>query len=126
VISYELYKVIHLVGVVAVFAALGGAALLAIHGGAAPGTPARRATALMHAAGLLLVLVAGFGLVARLDLFTGGMPMWVAGKLGVWFLAGIALTIPRRRPSFARPMLFLGLPLLAAAAAWLAVYKPGN
>ena len=125
-ISYELYKVLHLVGVLAVFAALGGAALLVMHGGAAPGTPARRATALMHGAGLLLVLVAGFGLVARLDLFTGGMPMWVAGKLGVWLLAGIALTIPRRKPSLARPMLFFGLPLLAAAAAWLAVYKPGN
>ena len=92
-ISYELYKVIHLVGVVALFAALGGAALLVIHGGAASGTPARRATALLHAAGLLLVLVAGFGLVARLDLFTGGMPMWVAGKLVVWFLAGIALIV---------------------------------
>jgi hypothetical protein len=126
VISYELYKVIHLVGVLMLFSALGGAALLVMHGGAAPGTPARRATALMHGAGLLLALIAGFGLVARLDLFTGGMPPWVAGKLVVWLLAGVALTLPRRKPELARPLLLFGLPLLAAAAAWLAVYKPGN
>ena len=62
----------------------------------------------------------------RLDAVAGALLSAVAMLLVVWFLAGIALTIPRRRPSFARPMLFFGLPLLAAAAAWLAVYKPGN
>ena len=125
-ISYELYKVVHLLGVIAIFAALGGAAAVVLVGGAASGTAARRALALLHGAGMLLAVVAGFGLVARLDLMTGGMPLWVMGKLLVWLLAGIALALPRRYPSLARPLLLLGLPLLAAAGAWLAVYKPGN
>jgi hypothetical protein len=64
--------------------------------------------------------------VARLDLLRGGVPGWVIGKLVIWLLAGILLTVPRRRPALARPILLVGLPILAAAAAWLAVYKPGN
>jgi hypothetical protein len=36
------------------------------------------------------------------------------------------LTLPYRRPALARPLLLVGLPLLGAAAAWLAVYKPGG
>jgi len=54
------------------------------------------------------------------------VPGWVIGKLVIWLLAGILLTVPRRRPALARPILLVGLPILAAAAAWLAVYKPGN
>lgn len=124
-ISYEAYKVIHLLAVLMLFAGLGGAMLLAMNGGE-PSPAARRAVSILHSAGLLIILVAGLGLVARLDLMSGGIPPWVFGKLGVWLLAGLVLTIPRRRPAWARPMLWFGLPFLAVAAAWLAVYKPGN
>jgi len=54
------------------------------------------------------------------------VPGWVIGKLLIWLLAGILLTVPRQKPALARPILLFGLPFLAAAAAWLAVYKPGN
>ncbi|MGH7561515.1 MAG: hypothetical protein ACRENB_10890 [Gemmatimonadales bacterium] len=123
-ISYELYKVIHLTGVVAVIAALGGVAVHAINGGTRESNAARRFVAVLHGLGLLVVLVAGFGLLARLDLMTGGLPLWVYGKLAVWVLAVILLVLPYRRPSLARGTLLLGLPLLGLLAAWLAVYKP--
>ena len=125
-ISYELYKVAHLVGVIVLFSALGGALVHAINGGTAASNAARRLLTILHGTGLVVVLVAGFGLIARLDLMDGGIPLWVVGKLVVWLLAGLLLTIPRRYPALARPLLLAGIPFLAAAAAWLAVYKPGN
>ena len=125
-ISYELYKVAHLVGVIVLFSVLGGAMVHAINGGTASTNAARRLITILHGTGLILVLVAGFGLLARLDLTSGGLPMWVVGKLVIWLLAGLLLTVPRRKPALARPILLAGIPFLAAAAAWLAVYKPGN
>jgi hypothetical protein len=125
-ISYELYKVIHLVGVLVLFSVLGGAMVHAINGATPATNAARRSITVLHGTGLLIILVAGFGLVARLDLLSGGVPGWVIGKLVIWLLAGILLTVPRRKPALARPILLAGLPFLAAAAAWLAVYKPGN
>ena len=125
-ISYELYKVIHLVGVIVLFSVLGGAIVHAINGGSPSAGAARRLSAVLHGLGLVVIVFSGFGLVARLDLMDGGLPLWVIGKLLVWLVAGLLLTVPRRRPALARPLLVLGIPLLAAAAAWLAVYKPGN
>ena len=125
-ISYELYKVIHLVGVIVLFSVLGGAMVHAMNGGTASTNAARRIITVLHGIGLILVLVAGFGLLARLDLMNGGVPLWVVGKLIIWLVAGLLLTVPRRNPALARPILLAGLPFLAAAAAWLAVYKPGN
>jgi hypothetical protein len=125
-ISYELYKVIHLVAVLVLFSVLGGAMVHAINGGTPATNAARRSITILHGTGLLIILIAGFGLVARLDLLSGGVPGWVIGKLVIWLLAGILLTVPRQKPALARPILLAGLPLLAAAAAWLAVYKPGN
>jgi len=125
-ISYELYKVAHLVAVILLFMGLAGACFHAVNGGTRESNAGRRIISAMHGLGLLISLVAGFGLVARLDLMSGGMPLWVAGKLAIWLVAGMLLTLPRRKPQWARPALMYGLPLLAAAAVWLAVYKPGN
>jgi hypothetical protein len=124
-ISYEAYKVLHLLGVVCVIAALGGVAVHAGNGGQRQGNALRRVISALHGLGLLVILVAGFGLLARLDLVSGGLPMWVYGKLALWLVAGALLAIPYRRPAAARGTLMIGLPLLGAIAAWLAVYKPG-
>jgi hypothetical protein len=124
VISYEAYKVAHLLAVLILFAVLGGVAVHAMNGGTREGNAARRLVAGLHGLALLVALVAGFGLIARLDLVNGGLPLWVYGKLVIWFLVALLLGLPYRRPQLARPLLLLGLPLLALLAAWLAVYKP--
>ena len=124
-ISFEAYKVLHLIGVVAVFAALGGVAVHAGNGGSRPENTLRRVISALHGLGLIVILIAGFGMIARLDLFRGGLPAWVYGKLAVWLAAGALLAIPYRRPAAARGILMIGLPLLGAIAAWLAIYKPG-
>lgn len=122
--SYETYKVLHLLGIFFLFTSLGGVALHAINGGSKNDNRGRRAIASMHGLGLLLLLVAGFGMLARKDLMTGGMPGWVWGKLLVWVILGGLLYVPYRRPALARPVLWL-VPLFGLLAALLAVYQPG-
>ena len=122
--SYEAFKVAHLLAVLVLFAVLGGVAVHAMNGGTREGNAARRIVAALHGSALLVALVAGMGLVSRLDLTTGGLPLWVYGKLVIWFVAALLLALPYRRPGLARPLLLVGLPLLAGLAAWLAVYKP--
>jgi hypothetical protein len=125
-ISYEAYKVLHLMSVLTLFAVLGGVAVHAMNGGTVKGNAARRIVASLHGVALLVAIMAGFGLMARLDLIRGGIPLWVWGKLVIWLITMALLTLPYRRPALARPLLLVGLPLLGAAAAWLAVYKPGG
>jgi hypothetical protein len=125
-ISYEAYKVLHLVSVLTLFAVLGGVAVHAMNGGTLKGNAARRIVASLHGIAILVTLIAGFGLMSRLDLMRGGIPLWVWGKLVIWLATVLLLALPYRRPALARPLLLFGLPLLGAAAAWLAVYKPGG
>jgi hypothetical protein len=125
-ISYDAYKVLHLVSVLTLFAVLGGVAVHAMNGGTRKGNAARRIVASLHVIALLVAIIAGFGLMARLDLIRGGIPIWIWGKLAIWLITLLLLALPYRRPALARPLLLFGLPLLGAAAAWLAVYKPGG
>lgn len=118
--SYEFYRLVHFVGLAAVFVALGGATLHAINGGTHETNRARGLMAATHGVGLLLVLVAGFGMLAKHNLGMGG---WVHAKLTLWVLLGALVAVPLRMPGAARALWFV-LPLLLALGGWLAVTKP--
>ena len=121
---YALYKVVHIVGIAFLLSALGAVALHALNGGLRRDNRARALVAAMHGVGLLLVLVGGFGMLARLGFRHGAMfPGWLLVKLAVWVLLGAAIAVPYRRPGLARAMLVV-VPLLAGLAAYMAVYKP--
>lgn len=121
---YELYKVVHVVGIALLVTALGAVALHALNGGLRRDNRARTLVAMLHGIGLLLVLVGGFGMLARRGFPHGAMfPGWLWVKLGVWAALGAAVALPYRRPGFARAMLVL-VPLLAGLAAYMAIYKP--
>jgi hypothetical protein len=123
-ISYQAYKVIHLLGVFLTLAGVAGLALAAANGATKRTNPARKLISLFHALGLLVVLVAGFGLLARLGLIRGAdFPGWVWAKLGIWFVVGALVAVPYRRPKLAS-MVFISLPVLGGLAAWLAIFKP--
>lgn len=121
--SLETYKLLHIVGVVFLFAALGGSVM--IHWtGAASSERARKLAGLTHGIALLLVAFAGFGALAKLGMGgLGDIPgrLWL--KMGVWALLAAAPFVLRKRPALAGLFWWL-LPLLGAAAAWLAFYKP--
>jgi hypothetical protein len=121
VIPFLVYKTFHLVGVMLTVVALGGMAIHAANGGTRDQSLTRRLTTASHGLGLLLVLVAGFGMLARLGGTAGSG--WVLIKLVIWLTLGAAAVVPYRRPQFARA-LFLIVPLLAALAAIVAITKP--
>ena len=84
-ISLETYKLIHLLGVFLLLSGLGGGAVLVMSSSANAG--ARKLCSMAHGIGLLLILVAGFGQLARLDL--PGWPLWVWLKIGIWVALGV-------------------------------------
>ncbi len=120
--SYNFYKILHIVSVLGVFASLGAVSYHALNGGARAGARGRAIVSGLHGGGLLLVLVAGFGLAARLELMSG-LPGWVYAKLAIWLVAGALLAVPYRKPAAAGAILML-LPVLGLLAAWLAIAKP--
>jgi hypothetical protein len=122
-VSYQIYKVLHLLGMFMVFSALGGAVLHAINGGDRESNKARGLVAATHGIGMLLIITGGMGMGARLGILSDGFPPWIHAKLGLWLLIGGALVVPNRAPAAAK-FAWFGIPLLGALAAYIAIYKP--
>ena len=123
-LSHQFYNVVHILGIVLLVMALGGMALHAANGGTRRENAARGLIAALHGIGAFLILLGGFGMLARLGVMHGsGFPGWIWVKLVIWVLLGAAALLPYRRPALARPLLFV-VPGLAAVAAYMAVYKP--
>lgn len=119
--SYYLYKVIHLTGVAMVLLSLG--ALLVVHAeGAGKRSPWRKLAAATNGIGLLLVFMAGFALIARLSL-DWPWPIWVYMKMFIWVIFGFLTAAVARVPQHAS-LLWWGVLLLTAMAAYLAGFKP--
>ncbi len=119
---YEVYKILHIIGLVSIWAALGGATLHAMNGGTKATNPSRKLVAATHGIGLFLMLLGGFGMLARLGL-TQGLPGWAIAKVVLWLVVGALLAVPLRVPSLAKPLWF-AMPLFAGLGAWLALSKP--
>ncbi len=105
-----------------VFLSLGGVTLHVINGGEKDHAW-RKPVAITHGVGLLLALVGGFGLLARLGVVHGGLPGWVLAKLGIWFVFAGMVGILIRKKSLAKPLWFMTI-LLGGLAAYLAGSKP--
>ncbi|MEW6056635.1 MAG: hypothetical protein AB1540_08465 [Bdellovibrionota bacterium] len=123
-ISYPVYKVIHLTGILMIFLSLGGALLRA----ASPSTQTqekklRKQIAITHGVGLFLALLGGFGLLARIGVVHGQLPGWVWGKLSIWVFMALALFAAKKLGAQSRALWWLALGL-GGTAAWLAGYKP--
>ena len=123
-LSREFYTIVHIIGVVTLMAALGGVALHAMNGGTGHDNRSRRFTATLHGVGAFLVLLGGFGMLARLGVAHGAIfPAWIWAKLLIWVFLAAAPFLPYQRPALAR-WLMLGLPVAGGLAAWMALYKP--
>lgn len=116
--SYQFYTVLHVAGVLFLFTALG--ALAATAGSASAGL--RRMASIAHGVSLAVILVAGFGLLARLGHF-GNIPAWAWAKMGLWLVLGAIVVPLKRKPEWA-PALWVAMPLVGVLSAWLAVSKP--
>lgn len=116
-----LYKLLHLVGFSLVLPALGALALHADHQGDRAHTWYKLMLA-SHGTGMLLLLVAGFGLLARIGI-TWPWPGWVWVKLAIFAVLGSLVGIVRKRPALAKVVWWvtIGLSIMAAT---MALYKP--
>ena len=121
--SYAFYNVLHLLGIFLVLLSLGGIATHVLNGGTRQ-FPARKWLASIHGIGLLLIFVAGFGLMARIGLVGQGLwPTWIFIKLSIWLVLGTMPILIYRVPNRAGVWGFLTF-FLAALSAWTAIYKP--
>ena len=112
------YKLLHILGLLMLFGAMGGAAVTAATGDGSW----RKLHGPLHGIGLFLLLLGGFGMLARLEIM-GSWPGWVWGKLVIWLVLGAAPFLIRKAPEKTKGLLFATI-LLGFAAAYLALYKP--
>ncbi|AHI05157.1 hypothetical protein BDW_03245 [Bdellovibrio bacteriovorus W] len=120
-ISYNVYKILHLIGFMLLFFGLGGM-LLSAYSRHELKKSARIMGFITHGVGLLIILVSGFGMAARLGLVSG-LPTWVKAKIGVWVLLGLAVSLVKRKGYIGWPVAIL-LWGLGTTAAFIAINKP--
>ncbi|MDX2057888.1 MAG: hypothetical protein SFV24_08825 [Gemmatimonadales bacterium] len=121
--SYAVYKLIHFLGIFTIVAILAATAMHVLRGGTRADNPYRRTFAVAHGIAAFLVLLGGFGMLARMKIVSGGLPGWVIAKLVIWLVLSAALTLPYRGRTLARALL-VALPILAMGAGAVALYKP--
>ena len=119
--SYEFYKVIHLLGLMTLFFGFGGVLVTAFAGINLSGKAKKMALA-MHGVGLLLIVISGFGMAARMG-FMAKMPGWIYAKIAIWVILGAAIALARRKGKIGWPIAILLLGL-GMTAAYIAVNKP--
>jgi uncharacterized membrane protein len=123
-ISYEAYKLIHIFGILLLIFSLGRLCLQPTDDRARVSGRERKLLGLTHGAAVLIILVAGFGLLARLSISHAvTWPWWVWAKIGIWVLLGVTPLVIRKSVTLTRS-LWLAVPILGAVAAYLAIYKP--
>lgn len=110
------YHIIHLLAVMALFAGTGAALA------GAENVSIRKFGAILRGVALLLLLVTGFGMLAKLGIMKS-MPLWVWLKLGIWVIAAILPVFVKRRLLPATTAVFLAL-ALGGLATWLGYLKP--
>jgi uncharacterized membrane protein SirB2 len=119
-LSLEVYKVIHILGLSLVVLSLGGILGHVANGGTKASNALRKLTAISHGVGLLLLLISGFGMLAIYKIHS--FPTWVVGKLLVWILLGAFVAIVYKRQALAKKLWF-AVPLLVLVATVLAIFK---
>lgn len=121
--SLTTYNLIHLTGLAALLVALGGMAAITAAGQDLKVSGQKGVLMILHGLGLVLMIVAGFGQLARLGIAHAGLPGWAWMKLVIWLILGLLPLWLKKSPRVARPLLFV-LPLLVFAGGYLALYKP--
>jgi len=118
-ISYSVYKMIHLLGVIMTLGALFGWTIHYLNGGE-KNNPAKKLMGISHGIGLILVLVAGFGLLARIE--QSAAQLWVLLKLVIWLVFG-AYTMLLHKGILKPKVSWFAIMFLGVSAVFLAQYK---
>lgn len=119
-LSYAVYKIMHFSGIFLILFAYGALLFHSMSRGKEV-APKRALILSGHGLGMVLVLVGGFGMLARLGI-TDGIPSWIWIKLIVWAILGFMIALVKRCPQWAAA-LFGIVYLLTLVATYAAVYK---
>lgn len=117
---YEIYKSLHVLGLSLVVLSLGGILLHVINGGTKTSNTFRKGVMITHGVGLLLLLVAGFGMLAKLGIH--GVPGWIGVKLAIWLVLGAFVGIAYKKQALAKKF-WVAIPVLVFIATVLAVSR---
>ncbi len=114
--SYQVYKMIHIVSIVIFFSLFAATAYM---------QKSDKKSKILTGIFLVLILVSGMGLVARIGISHGsGWPTWLYMKLAIWFVVGTAgHVVMKRFPQIGVKTFWGGIALLVCAS-YLANYKP--
>lgn len=109
------YKILHLAGLMTLFT---GLAVLLVQG---KDGPLRKQALIFHGIGLFLLLLGGYGLMAKLKLpYTAG---WVFLKLGIWVVFG-ATVVLAKKGILKGAVGWAVCIVLGVVAAWAGLTKP--
>lgn len=122
-ITYPIYKLIHLLGIFLMFSSLAGIAFYTANGGTKDRNSLRKQAGIAHGIGLFLVLLGGFGMLAKLGITEFPFPVWVWIKLTIWVAFGGLVALASRKQDHAK-ILWWVIPFLAVFAAFVAIVKP--
>jgi len=117
-VSILFYKVLHLIGIIMLFLSIGGAVIRAAAN--QQNEKLEKFVLINHGISLLIIVVAGFGLLAKLGMiFTG----WVVVKIIIWLLMAVIILPIKKMPEKKSVWWYTAL-ILGAIAAFMAIYKP--
>lgn len=119
--SYEFYKILHLTGLVLLFSGLISLLTLKVIGAEVNG-PTKKFSFISHGIGLFLILLSGFGLMARLGIIRD-MPNWIYVKLAIWLYFGLTIALIKRKGQLGW-VLYIPMLVVFIAAAYLGINKP--
>ena len=114
--SYQIYKILHLSSILGFFIIMSMAAI---------DHRKTKARVIVSGVALLLILVGGFGLMARLGIPHGSWPAWIYIKFAIWTLVGMFGHILLKRAPHLLGKYILVSFILFIFAAYAANYKIG-
>lgn len=103
----QIYHFLHLTGILMLF--MGYGALLARSLAGSDDRRVRKLGSITSGIGLLLILVAGFGLLARV--YDGVFHGWILAKIAVWLVLGGLIVLINRKPAIALPLWWITIGL---------------
>ena len=109
------YYFLHFAGVMCLFLGMG-----AILGMGEDRKHINKFVGIFHGIGILLILVSGFGLLAKLKF---GWPIWVIIKLVMWLALSMIMILAKRKICSPKMTAILGL-ILGLIAVAMCVLKP--
>lgn len=112
----QFYKILHLIGIMSLFTGLGALFLVGKDG------QGKKPAVIFHGVGLVLILVSGFGLLAKASIPFNGA---VITKLIIWFAMG-AMVVVAKKGLLKAPIGWVVVVALGALSAYMASTLPAT